>query len=103
MSVFRTESDVMVATAGRVDSTNDQVQGELVRLRGIVDGTRASWVGSAQASFDALMQRWNTAAVDLNNALQSISENIRANARNFDSGEMENQSSFQNLSGGLPL
>ncbi|MDO4928814.1 MAG: WXG100 family type VII secretion target [Corynebacterium sp.] len=103
MSHFQTESDVMVMTAGRVDSTNDQVQGELVRLRGIVDGTRASWVGSAQASFDALMQRWNTAAVDLNTALQSIAENIRANARTFDAGEEENLASFQQIGGGLAL
>lgn len=103
MSIFRTESEVMVATAGRVDSTNEQVQGELVRLRGIVDGVRGSWVGSAQASFDGLMQRWNAAAMDLNTALQSISENIRANARNFDAGESENQASFQNIGGGLAL
>ena len=34
---FRTEADVMVATAGRVDDVNFQVQSELGRLRGVVD------------------------------------------------------------------
>lgn len=32
MSQFKTEADVMVATAGRVDDTNSEVQGELSRL-----------------------------------------------------------------------
>lgn len=36
-NLFRTESDVMLATAGQVDDTNDQVQSELNRLRGVVD------------------------------------------------------------------
>ena len=35
--LFKTEAEVMVATAGRVDSTNDEVQGELTRLQGVVD------------------------------------------------------------------
>jgi len=34
---FRTEADVMVATAGHVDDTNNYVQSELNRLHGVVD------------------------------------------------------------------
>ena len=54
---FRTTTEVMQATAGRVDNVNDQVQGELNRLRGTVDGLRGSWQGDAQLSFQALMER----------------------------------------------
>lgn len=54
---FKTQADVMVATAGKVDNTNDEVQGELTRLQGVVDSVRGSWVGQAQVSFDDLMQR----------------------------------------------
>ena len=82
-TLFRTEADVMVATAGRVDDVNNQVQGELGRLRGVVDGVRSSWEGAAQVSFDGLMQRWNTSARDLQDALASISDNIRSNAAAF--------------------
>lgn len=78
--IFRTEADVMVAAAGRVDSVNGEVQGELSRLRGTVDGLRGSWAGSAQVSFDGLMNRWNTSARELQEALQDISDNIRSNA-----------------------
>ena len=101
---FKTQADVMIATAGKVDNTNDEVQGELTRLQGVVDSVRGSWVGQAQVSFDDLMQRYNTSAQQLREALTSISENIRDNARNFDSVEADNAQSFDNVGGaGLAL
>lgn len=103
-SMFRTEADVMVATAGRVDDTNNQVQGELTRLRGVVDGVRGSWQGSAQASFDNLMQRWNASAKNLQEALLSISDNIRHNAKSFEGMEAQNAAAFSAVGGeGLAL
>lgn len=101
--MFRTEADVMVATAGRVDSTNDEVQGELTRLQGVVDTVRASWAGSAQVSFDNLMQRYNTAANQLREALAAISDNIRLNAKNFESVEADNSQAFNSVGAGLAL
>lgn len=100
---FKTQADVMVSTAGRVDNTNDEVQGELTRLQGVVDSVRGSWVGQAQVSFDNLMQRYNTSAQQLREALTSISENIRSNARNFDNVEAENTEAFSKVGGGLAL
>lgn len=103
-NLFRTEAEVMLATAGRVDDTNNEVQSELTRLRGVVDTVRASWAGSAQVSFDALMNRWNNSARQLQEALASISENIRANARSFDAVEADNAAAFSNVGGaGLAL
>lgn len=95
--IFRTEADVMVAAAGRVDNINNEVQGELTRLRGTVDGLRGSWAGEAQVSFDGLMQRWNTSARDLQVALQDISDNIRSNASQFANMEAENASAFSTI------
>ena len=102
-NTFRTEADVMVTTAGQVDNTNSEVQSELSRLRGVVDGLRGAWSGQAQASFDELMQRWDTNAKDLSDALTSISENIRANARAFENMETSNVQSFNHVGGGLVL
>ncbi|ALC05053.1 hypothetical protein CDES_03000 [Corynebacterium deserti GIMN1.010] len=99
-NLFRTESDVMLATAGQVDDTNDQVQSELNRLRGVVDSVRGSWAGQAQVSFDALMNRWNASARQLQEALGSISENIRSNARNFESTEADNSQAFNAVGAG---
>jgi len=102
-NTFRTESDVMVTTAGQVDNTNNEVQSELSRLRGVVDGLRGSWSGQAQASFDQLMQRWDTNAKDLSDALTSISENIRANAHALENVETSNVQSLNHVGGGLVL
>ena len=101
--MFKTEAEVMIATAGRVDTTNDEVAAELARLQGVVDQVRASWTGSAQVSFDNLMNRYDASAQQLQEALTSISENIRSNARNFDSVEAQNQDAFNNVGGGLAL
>lgn len=101
--MFKTEAEVMVATAGRVDNTNDEVSAELTRLQGVVDQVRASWTGSAQESFDNLMNRYDASSQQLQEALLSISENIRANARNFDNVEAQNQDAFNNVGGGLAL
>ncbi|MCS4535650.1 WXG100 family type VII secretion target [Corynebacterium sp. HS2168-gen11] len=101
---FRTEADVMMATAGRVDDTNAQVQSELNRLRTVVDSVRGSWAGSAQVAFDSLMQRWNQSAQDLQQALVSIGENIRSNAKAFENVEADNAQAFASVgSEGLAL
>ncbi len=90
----------MLATAGQVDDINDQVQGELNRLRGVVDSVRGSWAGQAQVSFDSLMARWNTSARQLQEALNSISENIRHNARSFENTEADNSQAFSSVGAG---
>lgn len=48
---FRTTTEVMQATAGKVDTVNDQVQSELTRLQGTVDGVAGAWKGDAQVAF----------------------------------------------------
>lgn len=100
---FSTDSEVMQSTANRVDGTNSEVRGELDRLRGTVDGVRASWKGEAQRSFDQLMVRWDTAARDLQDALRTISDTIRGNARSFDDTETQNAGDLKNAGAGLPI
>lgn len=103
MTTFRTEAEVMRSTAGHVDSTSAEVQGELTRLRGVADSLRGSWAGSAQIAFDQLMQRWDMSAKNLREALDSIAENIRANAVNFENVEADNSQAFSAVGGGLAL
>lgn len=49
------------------------------------------------------MQRWDTNAKDLSDALTSIGENIRANARAFENVETSNAQSLNHVGGGLVL
>lgn len=93
---FKTDIQTMNNAATNVDRINEDVQGELRRLQGVVDDVAASWKGEAQNSFAGLMQRWNDNARELREALNSISENLRANATGFDEAEMQNASAFNN-------
>ncbi|MGP9722412.1 WXG100 family type VII secretion target [Corynebacterium sp. AOP40-9SA-29] len=92
---FRTTTEVMQATAGKVDTVNGQVQAELTRLQGTVDGVTGVWKGEAQAAFMQLMARWSDSARELRLALDGISENIRGNARAFQQVEDDNMAAFR--------
>ncbi|MBC6795128.1 WXG100 family type VII secretion target [Corynebacterium macclintockiae] len=91
---FKTDVSTMNQAASNVDRVKNEVQGELSRLRGVVEEVSGSWKGQAQASFHSLMQRWDDNARKLNEALQSIADNIRANAGDFDSTDADNASTF---------
>ena len=67
--VFTTESSTMTTTAGDVDGVNQEVSGELARLRGVVDGMAGEWKGQAKLAFDDVMLRWDEAAAKLRERL----------------------------------
>lgn len=98
--LFTTESSTMVTTAGQVDGVNAEVQGELTRLRGTVDGMTGQWQGQAKLAFDDLVARWDTAAQSLSGALTDISETIRANSRSFDGAEDTGAAAFNQVAAG---
>ncbi|MHA6556088.1 WXG100 family type VII secretion target [Corynebacterium pyruviciproducens] len=95
--MLATESEVMVATAKKVDATNDQVQAELNRVKGIVQDVAGSWKGAASTSFAGLMARWDDSASRLRAALMDISTNIRSNASQFDSSEADNSQALRTI------
>ncbi|MEJ6018946.1 WXG100 family type VII secretion target [Corynebacterium sp. H113] len=85
--ILSAETSQMNATAADVDAVNEEVGGQLARLRGIAEDLGADWRGKAKASFDDLMVRWDAAASNLSTALSDIANNIRDNSRGFDEGE----------------
>ncbi len=91
---FKTDVTPMNQAASNVERVKDEVQGELSRLRGVVEDVSGSWKGQAQASFHSLMERWDENARDLNEALQSIADNIRSNAGDFDNTDVDNAAAF---------
>lgn len=91
---FQTSVETMQQAAGNVDGVNSEVQGELSRLRAVVEEVSGSWKGQAQVSFHGLMERWDANAKSLSEALQAIADNLRANAGSFDDTEMSNAAAF---------
>ncbi|AKK10414.1 WXG100 family type VII secretion target [Corynebacterium uterequi] len=101
--LFNTEAEVMIATAGKVDAVNANVQAELSRIRGRVADVQAVWAGDAQRSFDDIMQRYDVNAHKLQDALTAIADNIRGNAHHFSDVEASHAQSLNSAGAGLAL
>src|SRR5690606_21448569 len=56
---FEVDQATLHAAANDVRSTRADVDGDLRRLRGVVDQLAAAWSGQAAVSFQGLMQRWD--------------------------------------------
>ncbi len=98
---FRTELPTMGQAQQHVFDVNQQIQGELTKLWNQLAPLAGAWQGSASASFTQLHERWNAAAVKLNNALHGIGETLGANQRNYASSEETNLSGFNKIQAGL--
>jgi WXG100 family type VII secretion target len=71
---YATEFDVMLRAAGSTRDTNAQVQAILSQLRAKVGEVSGFWEGDAKRAFEALMEVWDSRAVQLNQALEGIAE-----------------------------
>ena len=62
------------AAAADVQSVRQEVDGELGKLRGVVDMLAAAWQGAAGAGFQNLMSRWDADSRRLADAMSAISD-----------------------------
>jgi len=75
---YATEFDVMLRAAASTRDTNAQVQAILSQLRAKVGEVSGFWEGDAKRAFEALMEVWDSRAVQLNQALEGIAEAMDA-------------------------
>ena len=71
---FEVDQQTLHAAANDVRSTRQDVDGDLNRLRGVIDQLAGTWRGGAAISFQNLMQRWNEDTRTLLVALDGIGE-----------------------------
>lgn len=100
---MRTTVETMEATSRRVGDVKNEIHGLLTTLRGEVDGVRGSWEGTAALAFQSLMERWDVSANKLNQALEAIGENIRANGVAYDTTQQDHTSSINTVAGSLNI
>lgn len=98
-AMFTTDASTMQQAAARVDQVNADVQGEVSRLGQTIEQMAPAWAGGSKVAFDDLMVRWNDSSLKLREALDSIAENIRANASSFDEADLTNADAFQRIGG----
>ncbi len=85
------------AMSKKTADTNSAVQGELTRIRSLVDSTTADWQGSAQQAFGTLMTSWDSDTRKLNEALRQISETLHASAVKFQAGQDQHTSEINQV------
>lgn len=89
---FGAQFEQMQAAANHVADVNHNVQAQLMSLRNQLAPLAGAWKGQAATAFQLLMQRWDNDARALNEALDSIGEQIRASGVTYaQTDEAENQ------------
>lgn len=98
---FQTTTEEMQAASRHVLEVNDSVQGELSRLRNQLAPLAGAWQGSASMAFQQLMERWDTDARNLNEALRGIGEQIGGSAQTYAQRDEEEQQAMSNIANTL--
>jgi WXG100 family type VII secretion target len=81
--------------ASDADSVAGQIEQQLGDLRGYLAPLVASWTGEASSDYQALQQRWNATADDLNGVLRAIAGALRTASQSYVSGERGNAAMWQ--------
>jgi WXG100 family type VII secretion target len=89
---FGAQVEQMQSAAHHVAEVNQSVQGQLMGLRNQLAPLAGAWKGQAAIAFQLLMERWDTDARNLNEALNSIGEQIQGSGVTYArADEAENQ------------
>ena len=89
---FGAQFEQMQAAANHVAEVNQSIQGQLSGLRNQLAPLAGAWRGEAATAFALLMERWDNDARSLNEALNSIGEQIRGSGTTYvQADEAENQ------------
>jgi WXG100 family type VII secretion target len=79
-----TDFDLMRGVAGKIDARNDEIRTMLQGFIGRMTSVPPSvWGGNAATAFKGVVGRWNSESMKLQQALQGISETIRANEQSL--------------------
>lgn len=81
--------------ASDTDAIAGQIDQQLGDLKGYLAPLVASWQGEAASDYQALQQKWNASADDLNAVLRQIAGALRSASDNYVSGEQTNSSMWQ--------
>jgi WXG100 family type VII secretion target len=95
MALIKVTSEDLATVASQLASGSEEIDGQLARMRGLVQGLVASdWQGAASSAFDSLYQQWSTSAANLREALDGISRLVSNAATAYANTEQQIQQSM---------
>ncbi|MGH3797078.1 MAG: WXG100 family type VII secretion target [Pseudonocardiaceae bacterium] len=98
---FGTQVEQMQAAANHVAEVNHSVQAQLSALSNQLAPLAGAWQGQAATAFQLLMERWNTDARSLNEALSSIGEQIQGSGATYAQADEGEHQSFSRINAAL--
>jgi WXG100 family type VII secretion target len=88
MADIHVTSDSLSGVSNQLSSGSQSIESQLQNLKSLVDGLiGGDWSGAASQSFSDLYQQWDTAAVQLKDSLQGISELLGQAAMSYEESE----------------
>jgi WXG100 family type VII secretion target len=94
---YATEFDVMLRAAGSTRDTNANVQAILSQLRSKVGEVSGFWEGDAKRAFEALMEVWDSRAIQLGQALDGIAEAMDSSRVTYQHREEDTSQAMSNI------
>ena len=94
---YTTTPEQMQRAAQQVLSTNEQIQGSLRSMQTQLAPLAGAWQGRAATAFHQLMERWNTDAAKLNQALEGIGSAILGSGRSYEQAEQSHAQSMSSI------
>ena len=101
MADQRLADKALIEGHAAVQSTKEDIDSHLGRLRGDLSTIGSSWQGAAATQFQSLMEQWDDNAAKVNQALQDLADSLNATNSSFGDNEAETENSFSQLLGGL--
>lgn len=98
---FGTTTEEMARAAGQVQAVNEQVAADLASLRNRLAPLAGQWSGQAAVQFAQLMERWDTEARTLNDALQTIGGALQGTRVDYEQREQEQAGAMSTITSAL--
>jgi WXG100 family type VII secretion target len=98
---YGTSTEDMAQAAAHVLDVSTELEAEFSKLRGQLDGIGSAWSGPAATAFMQLMERYNTDAMKIKQALEQISQAIKTNGATYEKAEEEVGGAMSSIMRGL--
>ncbi|WP_405998154.1 WXG100 family type VII secretion target [Streptomyces sp. NBC_00829] len=90
-------SSEITGLAGKVQTFQDQLNGRITSLNGVVDRIQAGWKGAASLEYDRVQSDLNRRLRSMQRDLENLENLIKMSADGFDAHETERISSFRKM------
>ena len=90
MTIFRVDSEQVLAANGNIQSTIGKLQSEVALLHSQLQGLEGSWQGAAATSFQELVKRWRVTATTVEQQLGEIGRALAMAANQYNEIEQAN-------------